>query len=53
MERLNTLNQYLAEAQLDPENNELYIEDLKISIEYQQTLVDKSILCIDVAWIEK
>lgn len=34
--RLNRLLKYLAEAELDPNNNKLYIEDLKLSIEYEQ-----------------
>ncbi len=48
MERLNQLHEYLAEAEKDPENNVLYIEDLKVSIRYQQSLLgalqDKALL---------
>ena len=32
MTRLDRLRQYLEEANRDPENNKLYIEDLKVSI---------------------
>lgn len=32
--RLERLQQYLIKAEADPENNKLYIEDLKVSIEY-------------------
>lgn len=35
-ERLKTLKQYLAEAEKDPDNNKLYIEDLKESIKYEK-----------------
>ena len=41
MERLNRLKAALAEAMRDKENNKNYIEDLLISIEYQETQVDK------------
>jgi len=35
--RLNRLLKYLAEAELDHDNNKLYIDDLKLSIEYEHT----------------
>ena len=44
MERLNRLKQMLADAVADKENNKEYIEDLLLSIEYQETIVDKMIL---------
>ena len=37
MTRLETLHKYLAEAELHPKANRLYIEDLKISIEYENS----------------
>lgn len=36
--RLERLQKYLAEAELSPEDNKLYIEDLKLSIEYEKTI---------------
>ncbi len=44
MERLNELKRLLAEAMKDKANNKLYIEDLLLSIEYQETIRDKMIL---------
>lgn len=44
MERLNKLKQLLTEAIKDKKNNKLYIEDLLLSIKYQETQVDKMIL---------
>lgn len=41
MERLNNLKALLANAMQDKQNNKEYIEDLLISIEYQQIIVDK------------
>jgi hypothetical protein len=35
--RLEILTQYLAEAELHPKANLLYIEDLKISIDYEKS----------------
>ncbi len=37
-ERLAKLKRYLKEAQLEPENNELYIADLKLSIKHFERL---------------
>lgn len=39
MERLELLQQYLTEAELDADNNKLYIEDLKLSIDYQKSIL--------------
>lgn len=36
MNRLDKLNEYLRLAQLQPEENKLYIEDLKASIEMEE-----------------
>ena len=36
MNRLNQLKEYLRLAQLQPEENKLYIEDLKASIEMEE-----------------
>jgi len=36
MNRLKQLNEYLRLAQLQPEENKLYIEDLKASIEIEE-----------------
>jgi hypothetical protein len=41
MNRLETLNAYLLEAQQNPLANRLYIEDLKLSIKYQE-VIDKN-----------
>ena len=38
MNRLDKLKQYLTEAMKDEASNELYIEDLKLSIEYEESL---------------
>lgn len=35
--RLQTLKNYLVMAQLEPNANKLYIEDLKLSIEYEMS----------------
>lgn len=40
--RLERLQQYLAKAEADPKNNELYIEDLKTSIEYAKLNPDRT-----------
>lgn len=40
MERLKKLQQYLADAMLNEDDNKLYIQDLKDSIVFQQTFVD-------------
>jgi hypothetical protein len=37
MSRLIRLKKYLAEAELDADNNKLYIDDLKLSIKYEQS----------------
>lgn len=34
MSRLERLERYLKEAEANPEDNKLYIEDLKVSIEH-------------------
>ncbi len=44
MERLNNLRLLLADAVKDEINNRAFIEDLLISIEYQQAIIDKMIL---------
>ncbi len=36
MNRLDKLKQYLAEALTDEESNKLYIDDLKLSIEFEE-----------------
>jgi hypothetical protein len=38
--RLETVKQYLAEAEKSPEGNELYIEDLKLSVDIFTHLVN-------------
>lgn len=43
MTRLQQLKAYLAEAELDPDNNQLYIEDLKISIAYESMKVKEKL----------
>lgn len=40
--RLITLQNYLKQAELNPEDNKLYIEDLKISIEYAKLNPDRT-----------
>lgn len=41
--RLETVKQYLAEAEQSPEGNELYIEDLKLSVDiFTQAVNNKS-----------
>ena len=44
MNRLEKLKQYLTEAMKDEANNELYIEDLKLSIEYEKSLIALKII---------
>lgn len=44
MTRLERLEEYLKLAMLDPENNKLYIEDLKISIPYFKRQRNKKIV---------
>jgi hypothetical protein len=43
MTRLERLRKYLAEAQNDPIGNEKYIEDLKLSIQYEERFEPKNI----------
>lgn len=40
--RLITLQNYLKQAELNPEDNKLYIEDLKISIEHAKLNPDQT-----------
>ena len=41
--RIETIKQYLAEAMQSPEGNELYIEDLKLSLDiFQKAVNNKS-----------
>lgn len=40
--RLERLQQYLAKAEASPDDNELYIEDLKTSIEYAKLNPEKT-----------
>lgn len=35
--RLNRLRKLLSEAELDKDNNVLYIDDLKLSIQFEET----------------
>lgn len=46
--RLERLQQYLAKAEAKPEDNELYIEDLKISIEYAKLNPDRTYIDFEV-----
>jgi len=47
MNRLEKLKQYLAEAMKDEASNELYIEDLKLSIEYEKILIANQLKVIE------
>jgi hypothetical protein len=43
--RIDQMKQYLAEAEQDPDNNKLYIEDLKLSIElFGRSFIGKSMM---------
>lgn len=47
MSRLIKLKKYLAEAELDADSNKLYIDDLKLSIGYEQTKITYEAMVYD------
>lgn len=49
--RLEVLESYLAEARLKPEENELYIHDLSVSIEHERKYPTKNYTQECFGWI--